>query len=365
MIRSNILLKENSPFVLIKAGGSNYEIGKEKAEKLGSVIEYVWRNLNERRTNIDWHTPVSEYSRVCTWLKNNLEHIAPWMIEEMQGIADNCGMSFEEVILNNHYGLLWTTGGLCTSISFISEEGPLLGQNLDIGGGDSYYLEIVHPKKGYATISDGFAGMAWSPSGLNEKGLAVASSNLFRGGNAEKPLAHGVPYHFLPRMVLRNCADVPEAIKYLKTLPRTIPSNNGYQLNIIDKDGRSAVIDKIDKLTGIRKSEDGLTLTTNISFHPGIIRYCKEGDVDPVSQRDSNERANFIRASFSKAGRKGSIKLMLRLLRSHDEPGRLCRHGNGPTKAYTRLSFIYFPKKLEIWGTNGHPCKLKYEKFNL
>lgn len=68
---------------------------------------------------MDWYTPVSEYPRVSGWLMKNLKYIAPWMLEEMEGVSDGCQMSLEEVILNNHYGLFWSARGLCTSISFI------------------------------------------------------------------------------------------------------------------------------------------------------------------------------------------------------------------------------------------------------
>ena len=358
------ITRKGEPFYVFRAAGSDYEMGLDKGRQMAADIEAMWELF---RPNMDTWVGMDPDDRRGTyeWLRDNLERAAPWMAEQMRGAADGSGVSIERVYLLNHYGVLWVANGVfCSSVALrAAESGPVLGQNLDIGADDIYFVEELRPSKGCATLSDGMAAMCWSPTGINEFGLAVGSSMLgtpTRQG--AKPIPNGVPYHFLPRLVLRNCADVNEAVEYLKSLTSVIPPGGGYQLNIIDKAGNMAVVDKSEDRTVARQCGDGINFTTNCSLDTEFETWRTGGQ---PTEADYLARAKNIREVYRAAKGGVTVEWLKGLLRGHEGPGRLCRHGDMEigSGGYSRLSAVYYPCDLKMEITNGWPCENEYQKF--
>lgn len=348
-------------FYVFRASGSDYEIGLVKGREMSGDLQAAWELFQ-------WGIPgwVGDKMReTCDWLERNLAKAAPWMLEQTRGMADGSGIPMDHLHIVNHYGVLWTANGLfCSSVALRqTETGPVLGQNLDIGGDDIYFVEELHPTDGNATLSDGMSGMTWSPTGVNEHGLAVGSSCL--GAPARqgaRPIIEGFPYHFLPRLVLRQCADAPEAVEYLKEITPAIPPGAGYQLNLIDAEGRMAVVDKVEEHTVVRQCEDGLNFTTNYSLDRKLQDWLS-GDT-PLEPHYEG-RAESIRERYQSAKGEVSVKWLKDLLRSHEGLGRLCKHGMEEGGGYSRLSFVYYPRTLTMEISNGFPCENEYQEFDL
>ena len=216
---------QGEAFLLLRTGGTDTEIGRAIGEATAGDIGEMWEQFTAPRLVPQYGTPLERVGETCAWLRRNLEQICPWMAEQIDGIAEGSGLAREQVWIMNHYGVLWSAHGLfCTSLAVAeSDHGPLLAQNLDIGAEDFYFVSCTRPTGGYAVLSDRMCAMCWSPTGINERGLAVGSSNLPRhGADVEKPLPPGVANHFIPHMVLRSCANVSEAVVIAK--PPVLPS---------------------------------------------------------------------------------------------------------------------------------------------
>jgi|GEM_PF-2707433 len=357
------ITQKGEPFYLFKASGSHYEIGKAKGEQMSADLEAVWNMFSSRMCS-DFGTPPEKEKQTYEWLRTNLERHVPWMAEQLEGMSDGSGMGLDRLYFTCHYGVLWSAGGvLCTSVAVKSDtEGPLLGQNLDIGGDDLYFVEELHPSNGYATLSDGMAGMTWSPTGMNECGLVVGSSNIcspVRCGM--RPVVGGVPYIFFPRMVLTQCADVPEAVELLKSHSPAIPPGGGYQLNLIDAKGNMAVVDKLEDRTVVRQCSESLNYTTNYSLDNDLEAF-RTGD--QATDPSFIARAEKIESAFSAAGGVVGESWLERLLTDHSGDGRICKHGVSDN-GYSRLSFIYIPNKLKMRISNGVPCLNVRQDFAL
>ena len=88
------------------AEGCDYDIGKAKGVAMMDDLADMWRNFTLPKM-VKWYgTPPDKYTATYKWLRNNLEQFAPWMVEQMVGMADGSGLTLEQIFLTNHYGLL-------------------------------------------------------------------------------------------------------------------------------------------------------------------------------------------------------------------------------------------------------------------
>jgi len=192
------ITSKGEPFYFFYGEGSDYEVGFRMGREMAADILFSWDFFLPRMEEV-FGTPPDKYAETYKWLRENLENIAPWMVEQICGMAEGSGISIEKLFILNHYPLLWSSHGLfCSTVAVRDTEvGPVLAQNLEIGSDDLYFVQEIHPENGNAILSCGMAGMCFSSTGINSCGLAVGSSNLpspVREG--EKPHSGGVPYFY-------------------------------------------------------------------------------------------------------------------------------------------------------------------------
>ncbi|MFH1613819.1 MAG: C45 family peptidase [Planctomycetota bacterium] len=362
-----VISKEGDPFFCLSVRGSDYEIGRQIGSATSADIADLWENFMLPRMAGQFGTPECKYQASYEWLRKNLEKVNPGIVERLDGIAAGSGVEEEKVWLMNHYAVLWSGKGLfCTTAAVRdSDAGPVLGQNLDIGREDIYYVTKTYPKNGYAILGEAMCSMWCSSTGVNEKGLAVGSSNLASTARvARKPFAPGIPVHFIPKLVLHNCAGVAEAVEFIKSLPSVLPESGGYQMNFIDAQGNMAVVDKTGPYVLARQCEPDLNFTTNFSLDEKLEKWRTEGGIE---HPNIYKRAENIRSSYAALNsQKPTVSWLKKLFRSHEGIGRLCRHGEEEYGlGYSRMGFVYYPRQRQAEISNGWPCCNEYQQFSL
>jgi len=141
--------------------------------------------------------------------------------------------------------------------------GPLFGRNLDFytrANLEKYSLVTVYRVKGKrAFASIGFPGMLGCFSGMNDAGLALATHEAFFSRD-EAPMFNpkGVPYTFLLRRILEECATVEEAVALLKSAERTTL----FSLALADRT-HCGVAEVTPKSVVLRPSQEGLCACVN------------------------------------------------------------------------------------------------------
>jgi isopenicillin-N N-acyltransferase-like protein len=165
----------------------------------------------------------------------------------------------------------------CSSLMVEAENsttgGPLFGRNLDFFTlgiiDDSTLVTVQRPTGKHAFASVGFPGLFGCLSGINDAGLALAVHEVFlsRDGAAMYN-PKGVPYTFLFRRILEECATGEEAGKLLRTAERTTLFN----LAVCDR--RHAVVFEVTPLTvAVRRPENGICACTNHFRTPELARF--------------------------------------------------------------------------------------------
>jgi isopenicillin-N N-acyltransferase like protein len=146
----------------------------------------------------------------------------------------------------------------------------LFGRNLDFPNVSSMgrlgLVSVYRPAGKHALVAVGFPGLVGVISGMNEKGLCLATFDSYAAKDKSvmfNPL--GVPFALLNRQVLEECATVEEARKLLASSKRTTMMS----LMICDRK-EAAVFELTPKTVAIRKPETEVLICTNHFLTPEL-----------------------------------------------------------------------------------------------
>jgi predicted choloylglycine hydrolase len=144
-----------------------------------------------------------------------------------------------------------------------STGGPLFGRNLDwpsVAKLHEYTFVIVYRptgKRAFASIT--FPGVLGCTTGINDAGLAIAMLDVNSSRDGATGLnPRGTPTVFALRHILERCANIDEALAYLRSIERASLLN----VAICDRQ-RGAVLEVTPKSVVLRPSENGFSLCTN------------------------------------------------------------------------------------------------------
>jgi hypothetical protein len=228
------------PIPVVTAAGSRYQIGHDHGSALGPRLRAFLADgagrlshlLPEPVTMAGLRPRVSAYGEA-------ISAAVPALAEEVRGLADGAGISWEEaVLLQVRRELLGYQKvpplGDCTTYARTALTGagqPAVAQTVDLSGNLDDQIAVLHLRpagqaRGVLVLS--FAGLL-GYLGINSDGLAVGL-NLVLGGEWRP----GVPPYLAIRHILDEAGTVGEAIKILESLP--LASSRSFMLC----DGREA-----------------------------------------------------------------------------------------------------------------------------
>ena len=194
---SLVELEEKIP--VIRASGSNYDIGLAHGIGGKREIDITLANLKKSvQTTVgqDWSICV----KVAAAFLPTVKHRCPAYLEEIQGIADGSGHSFEDIFTLNcrtelgqqfsrrsgeNFGRAMHLGGGCSIIGInhtrTSTKTTIYGQNWDAHPDqrDTIIFVIAHQKERPSIAWMGEAGLICRMAGMNSAGIGLGGNTLF------------------------------------------------------------------------------------------------------------------------------------------------------------------------------------------
>ncbi|MFW9879317.1 MAG: C45 family autoproteolytic acyltransferase/hydrolase [Candidatus Thorarchaeota archaeon] len=262
----------------------------------------------------------------------------PKYLDELRGLAQAAELDYELLCA---FALVVPDIPSCTIFAVNHNKTIWIGRNYDMYYSFKKHLEttLCEPTGGYKNVgqSDIFVGRE---DGINEKGLGVAMAGIT---SYAKP---GLSFWVIVRYILDKCANVDEAVKFIKEIPHYCTMS--YLL--ADKSGKIRIVEvgPNDKIA-VRKPLDGILISTNHFNHP------KMQNIKIYEPSDSRIRYNKVFNSLKSKPEVLSEDYYKNLLSEHN--GLVCSH-----KFYlgTLWSVIYNLNNLQIWRADGHPCSNPY-----
>lgn len=357
---------EARTFPSYRFAGSHRQIGRQFGE---ATVDLVRQHRDLALRRLQARSSVSPELALAAAMRYRpfVQHHAPFLDEEVQGVAEGAGISLEEAYLLQLRAELAITPGLyaagetgdeCTTFAVLpgatANDTPLVGQNADLPafyGEIGVIVEIVsddHPRVLMLTP----AGQV-SYIGINDRGLGVFANFLTCDG-----WRIGFPRYFFSRLALAH-ETVDDAIEAIRELPRASSRN----LIVADAHGDAADLETTPTRDARLDPVDGLLAHANHYVAPELV----DEERSPAKQV-TNSRVRQERMRELLAERRGRIdaSVMQEILRDRAcYPDTLCRQpGDDPTTdIITFASVIAEPTKGQMWVAVGPPDQNPYRQY--
>ncbi|WP_068675555.1 C45 family peptidase [Oceanobacillus sp. Castelsardo] len=220
---------------IIQFRGSHYEFGYLQGKQLKDSFI-----VNNRKRFWKLRRPKFQINQNET--KQMLNHFAPGIWEEIEGLRDALNEPMEEILLNY--------GGYRVEIEK-SGCSIFTGKDFMVRNYDYHpktyegRFSIFQPNDvGFAIIGPQ-QRITGRMDGMNEHGLVLGYNSIHR----KKP-KDGFVCHMIGRIILENCKDVGDAIMMLKE----IPHRHSFSYIVLDKKGETYIIEASPRSIQIRQS---------------------------------------------------------------------------------------------------------------
>jgi hypothetical protein len=219
---------------IIDASGSPRELGRVQGEELRSVIATGirrWFDVVEPHSRMSGDAFVASFLGATDFVAA-IERHAPELLEEVRGIAEGSGQSFDVILAYQMMDEEWAyrvalarsrraSVEACSAVGVLREGSSLVAQNMDL---PSHYdgtqaLLRLRPDGGPAVMVFTPAGMIGT-TGLNSAGVGVCVNAMFQVRHASS----GLPVGFVLRAMLRKDS-AADAIALLKSVPHATGQN--------------------------------------------------------------------------------------------------------------------------------------------
>lgn len=278
-----------------------------------------------------------------------VKRVFPQVLEEMEGFADACHASHEEMAAFMLGVGCFKVTPMCSVFAARNGGDVTVGRNYDFFYTFKKYTEsyLTCPEDGYMSIghTDIFIGRE---DGVNEEGLAVAMT-----GVAEKVIKPGINFPLVIRYILDRCATVEEGVNVLSTAHLSTTSN--YLL--ADRKGDMAVVEASPEKVRVRRSSTFI-VTTNHFVHPDMQDAEERGERE-TSNWDTLPRYEMIATLLEDAQGRTDVEKARAILANHK--GYVCSHQKKVSLG-TLWSLVLTLRTPDVYRAEGHPCRAAFKR---
>lgn len=340
--------------------GTSYEQGIIQGRALRETILH---NIQEVRKKMKKDGVDSE--RYYRFVRRNAEfmeknHLEIW--EEMKGIAEGSGISFEDILMLN-IPAYFMTQYLGQECSMIMARGRATSDGLTyvIKNRDmSTYIEQAVIEREYSNglkivEVNGAGTVTYPASGMNSFGLGVATTG-FWSEKASPDLETIASSHIFVNvhLILKNCRTAREALEYVKGSPRM----NGLNIILVDSQDAFLVEMTKDRIQVEEDTGNGILFRTNHYISSEFQAFNPEEEKYPSTYF----RYRRIKELLEKQYGKIRFQDLFRIMSDHKNGGNaICRHPQEGYPGWTMSTSLFVLEDREAWTTLDNPCKnLRY-----
>lgn len=312
--------------------GSPEIIGEKYSKTFESEIINLY-NIYKKRYKALSENEKSTIDTKIKKIKIMLNQISPRYYSILSSISKNLHLSLDLIIFQNFVSIERENGiKSCGVVSFLSNEGFLIGSNRDVGFTNSQVRSFFIFENGDGYFFETPPGFLLSGAGINSNGLCIFGGSA---GDYYSLLDDGLPPSVWIHLLI-NKETTYEAVELLKKLDKCgganliIGDSNG-SINQLEVYGN--YISSIDPLDGIFIATNHYKSTEFDKFNP------RRTDLDFELEFNSRQRVEYAKLIINHMGK--SMDSMIMLLRKAGSNGAWGRTSYTPDRGYTTISYIY------------------------
>ena len=211
-------IEEINGIKVLHLNGSYYDMGYQhgyllKDEVRESVLIFI--DYFEEFYDLSYDECLSIWNKTKNFFPQQL-------IDEIQGIADGSGLSFEKIAIAQIIRMKYHCSLICASGPSTSDGKLYYARSLDWHSYikdpetgnilDNHILFVRNPEEGYASMYPGYIGFVAAYGGFNENGIAIAAA----GSYSSDETYYGLSERFKMKLVLDHSLDLTDAIEITK-----------------------------------------------------------------------------------------------------------------------------------------------------
>jgi isopenicillin-N N-acyltransferase-like protein len=347
---------------LIQVKGSPRQRGREQGEgareQIGRMVA-SYQSFFRAASGMSWDEGVVASRKFLVYA----EAAFPYLVQELQGIAEGAGVPFQDVwLLNCYEGVMDTAGGRggCTCMALRQEHTDtghvLMAHNEDWISQDreNIYLVRADPTEGVPFLGMSYGGLLVN-IGLNAEGIGVAINSVYPTDGQV-----GVPRIVYSRAVL-DARTIGEAIGACLVPDR----DGGYSYLLADANGELYTVETSARSHALIYGEEGWLVHTNHYLSASMRAIEQPG-------RYIGSHVRYHRAQRLLQERLGviSVTSLQELLRDHvNRPNSICGHEDPAEPPHERsqtvVSLIMDLTARTLWAAPGPPCEGDFVEHQL
>ncbi len=331
----------------------------ERGLKQGSVFSKELFSLSKEYPT--WLGEISPdlVEKIRNKMVDYLDENFPKMISELKGISEGSGLPFDLICTINFVSAISALHGYTNFVILNTDDGPQLVKTSDIGNDFKYYsIQKVIPTSGQQYLAISWAGSLWAEVGINSSGLVAGQSS---GPTQKGQSGYGIPTLQYPRFILENCTSVEDAVGFCKNTPM---AGKGLSIALVDKFGKSAIIEKSGTACAVRYPSDQVENNRNGSSTNSV--YCTNIFLEKEMQGFGELRLSGVPSlkensilrlevvnSFLTENPKPTSKIIENFLMTPLQEGGLCQLTH--EQLITHYAYIISPKENKMSIYEGIP----------
>lgn len=363
----DISARSTETFPFYRFAGTHQEIGQQYGETCKTLIDHHL-NLVKERLAKSYHASFEDVTNHALKYKPYIEKYAPFLAEEISGMAEGANISIGEAYLlqvraelNTYFKNLNECTTFAVNSNGTKDHSPIIGQNADL---PAFYKEIgvvieFVPNEGPAHLMLTPAGQI-SYIGINDQGLGVFANYITCDDWRE-----GFPRYMFSRTVL-NASSVQEAEEIISNTYR------GSSRNLIMMDKEDGMIDLEVTPTKIGRVEanNGILAHSNHFLSESLLADEKSKG---ASLKNSHLRLERMTTLLKENYGKLTVEKMQEILRDRENyPNCICQipgdelhqaPGEKISDVITFASVIAEPSKGHLWIAIGPPDEYEYKLY--
>ncbi len=343
-------------FPRIELRGEPFAIGKRYGQLTRERVLLHLLNQKILMARLRPEDPDWWRSRVRNYLPL-FEEMAPYFVEEMEGLARGADLTIDEVLLINVRCELLSSLkpesiGDCTSFGCngdVTLSGhPILGQTKDTGpiSADLFVITAMYQQGRPDLLQLAYAG-EFGGFGLSSSGMATFGNSLYVAGKPQGRIAGSLA----SRLTL-HANSVDEVLALVERHGRAEEGNS----LVGDRTGRVVCIETADHGYGVVEAENGILAHANHINTPGLQRY--ETYPEPGYSGSLHRQARLTELLQAERGRLTPTLAMRCLMDHTNYPRSICRHASpGDSDAHTTAAMVVEPTLGLLHAIRGQPCQ--------
>ena len=358
-------------FPFIEIEGTPYELGFQHGAAFKTQVQRsvaCYQEMFRDYSDLSWDRAKLLSRRFIPMIEAyNADYL-----EEIRGVADGSGFTFEDILaLNCRSELVWVgkefdkIDGGCTTVAVNTDAGreghAFLGHNWDwkTSQRDSLVTLKLHQKNGKPTIFTITEAGIIGKTGLNSAGLCLTLNAL---STDQAPV--GLPLHIAMRGIL-DCETLAEAVGAATAMPLGCCAN--FMLG--HKNGECIDVESENGDFDVLYPRDGILAHTNHFVSPRLPTGGRK-DTTKYKLPDSFIRLGRADRLLRKKGTEIGPEDIMEVLRDHVEyPAGICRHDDPKVEPGLRVGTVFSIVVDLTEGTlllcPGNPCDTPYEPYQI